>query len=139
MAGSDLSRLKAGLTAIVPAATQIGTAVLLALVTTTLVTRTIVGAGRAPLFENISRAALVVVGTWLLFRAVRGRAHFHGEGPLFGFLAGLVPCPLTLFLVFYAASKGVPEAGLAFAGAMVVGVGAVLFAVALLSTFARLY
>ena len=32
-----------------------------------------------------------------------------------GVIAGLVPCPLTLFAMFLALSRGVPEAGLTFA------------------------
>ncbi len=36
-----------------------------------------------------------------------------------------VPYPLTLFTMTYAASRGVPEAGLMFALAMLIGVGLV--------------
>lgn len=139
LVGSGQSRTKAVLTATALAVTHIGTAVFLALVTTTLVTRTIVGAGRTPVLEGISRWLLVAVGVWLLSKALWGRPHVHGEGVAVGFLAGLVPCPLTLFLMFYAASKGVPEAGLTFALSMVIGVGSILVLVAVLSTFARVF
>jgi nickel/cobalt exporter len=47
-----------------------------------------------------------------------------------GVIAGLVPCPLTLFAIFFALSRGVPEAGLTFAVAMMLGVGLTLGAVA---------
>ncbi|WP_425459635.1 hypothetical protein [Hankyongella ginsenosidimutans] len=33
-------------------------------------------------------------------------------------MAGLIPCPLTLFVMTFALSRGVPEAGVAFAGVM---------------------
>ena len=46
--GSDLSRLRVVVTAMALTVTHIGTAVVLALVANTLVTRTIVGAGQAP-------------------------------------------------------------------------------------------
>ncbi|MDB5538896.1 MAG: putative rane protein [Devosia sp.] len=135
--GSDLSRLKVMLTAVALAVTHISMAVLLAVVTNTIVTRTIVGAGQAPALELISRVLLVGVGLWLVLRALLGRPHTHGEGVMAGIAAGLVPCPLTLFLMFFATSQGVPEAGLTFAVAMVLGVGIVLTGVAVASVWAR--
>jgi nickel/cobalt transporter (NicO) family protein len=54
-----------------------------------------------------------------------------------GFVAGLVPCPLTLFVMMFAMSQNVPEAGLAFSLSMFLGVMLVLSSVALLTTFAR--
>ncbi|MBL8592752.1 MAG: ABC transporter permease [Devosia sp.] len=135
--GSELPRLQVLLTAVVQAVTHIGMAVVLALVANSLITRTIVGAGQAPALELISRALLVAVGGWLILRAVVGRTHVHGEGIFAGVAAGLVPCPLTLFLMFFAASRGVPEAGITLAFGMVLGVGTVLVVVALASVLAR--
>jgi nickel/cobalt exporter len=54
-----------------------------------------------------------------------------------GVVAGLVPCPLTLFAMVVALGRGVPEAGLTFAAAMMVGVGLTLAAVAALTILAR--
>jgi ABC-type nickel/cobalt efflux system permease component RcnA len=54
-----------------------------------------------------------------------------------GIVAGLVPCPLTLFVMMLAVSRGVPEAGLAFALAMFLGVAAVLISIAATVAFAR--
>lgn len=135
--GSDLSRLKVLLTAAALTVTHIGTAVLLAVITNTLVTRTIVGAGHAPALELISRVLLVGVGLWLVLRAILGRPHVHGEGVTAGVITGLIPCPLTLFFMFYAMSLGVPEAGLTFALSMVLGVGLVLAVVAVACVWAR--
>ncbi|MHB1101749.1 MAG: ABC transporter permease [Devosia sp.] len=135
--GSDLSRFKVLLTAVALTVTHIGTAVLLAVITNTLVTRTIVGAGQAPALELISSVLLVGVGLWLVLRAILGRPHVHGEGVMAGVIAGLIPCPLTLFFMFYAMSLGVPEAGLTFAFSMVLGVGLVLAVVAVASVLAR--
>jgi nickel/cobalt exporter len=135
--GSGLRPYRAVLTSLILAATHITSAVLLAVITNTLVTRTLVGAGRAPALENISRYMLVAIGIWLVLRAWRSRPHMHGEGYIAGFVAGLVPCPLTLFVMTLAVSRGVPEAGLTFAAAMFLGVGAVLVAIAGTVSFAR--
>ena len=135
--GSRLRPLRSTLVAAVLAATHIGSAVLIALVASWLIERTFVGAGRAPALELVSRGLLIVIGSWLVLRAVWGRAHAHGEGLAVGFVAGLVPCPLTLFAMFYALGRGVPEAGLVFALAMMLGVLSTLAVVALASAFAR--
>jgi nickel/cobalt exporter len=135
--GSNLKPMRAFLTSVALSATHITSAVLLAVIANTLVTRTLVGAGRAPALETISRGMLVVIGAWLVIRAVRNRPHAHGEGYLMGFIAGLVPCPLTLFIMVMAVSRGVPEAGLTFALCMFLGVGAVLGAIAATVALAR--
>jgi ABC-type nickel/cobalt efflux system permease component RcnA len=135
--GSGLSPYRAVLTSLILAATHISSAVLLAVIANTLVTRTLVGAGRAPALENLSRYMLVAIGLWLVLRAWRSRPHVHGEGYMAGFIAGLVPCPLTLFVMTLAVSRGVPEAGLAFAVAMFLGVAAVLVSIAATVAFAR--
>lgn len=135
--GSRLASLRALAVATVLALTHVGSAVLIALLALPLVTRTLVGAGQAPALEYLSRGLLVGIGLWLLLRAWRSRAHVHGEGLAVGFVAGLVPCPLTLIVMFYAISRGVPEAGLTFASAMALGVLCTLAAVSLLTVLAR--
>ncbi len=135
--GSRLAALRALAVATVLALTHVGSAVLIALLAMPLVTRTIVGAGQVPVLELLSRGFLVLIGLWLILRAWRGRAHLHDEGLAVGFVAGLVPCPLTLIVMFYALSRDVPEAGLTFAGAMMFGVLSTLAGVALLTVLAR--
>ena len=135
--GSRLASLRALGVATVLALTHVGTAVLIAMLALPLVTRTLVGAGQAPAVELLSRGLLVGIGLWLIARAWRGRTHPHGEGLAVGFVAGLVPCPLTLIVMFYALSRGVPEAGLTFASAMALGVLCTLAAVALLTVLGR--
>jgi ABC-type nickel/cobalt efflux system permease component RcnA len=54
-----------------------------------------------------------------------------------GVLAGLIPCPLTLFAMMFAIGRGVPEAGLVFAGSFMIGVAATLSLVALIAISAR--
>ena len=135
--GSGLKPARALLTSFVLSVTHISSAVMLATVANSLVTRSLVGAGRAPSLEWTSRLILVAIGLWLVFRAIRGRPHVHGEGFSAGFIAGLIPCPLTLFVMTLALSRGVPEAGLAFSVSMLLGVAAILGAVAVISAIAR--
>jgi nickel/cobalt exporter len=135
--GSRLATLRATAVAAVLALTHVGSAVLLALIAVPLITRTLGGVGRAPSLELLSRGLLIAIGIWLILRAWRGRAHLHGEGLAVGFVAGLVPCPLTLFAMFFALSRGVPEAGLVFAAAMMLGVLATLSVVTLLTVLMR--
>ena len=135
--GSRLATLRAFAVAAVLALTHVGSAVLIALLAAPLVTRTLGGVGRAPALEVLSRGLIVAIGIWLIVRALRGRSHLHGEGVTVGFVAGLVPCPLTLFAMFFALSRGVPEAGIVFAVAMMLGVLATLATVAALTIFMR--
>ena len=96
-------------------------------------------AGRAPLLEDISRGLLGLIGIWMLYRAVRRPVdrHHAAEGVAVGAIAGLVPCPLTLFVMTYSVSRGAPGAGLAFAAIMMIGVAVTLCFVAWASIFAR--
>ena len=135
--GSGLKPLRATLVSMALSATHISSAILQATITNTLITRTLVGAGRAPALEYVSRFSLVAIGLWLIYRALRQSPHLHNEGIAVGFIAGLVPCPLTLFVMVFAISQGVPEAGLAFSVSMFIGVSAVLVSVALIAAFAR--
>lgn len=135
--GSQTALVRGIAVAGVLAMTHVGSAVVLALTAAPLITRTLTGAGQAPVLENISRGLLVAIGAWLLVRAWRGQPHRHGEGLAVGVIAGLVPCPLTLFVMFMALGRGVPEAGLTFAVAMVAGVALTLAGVAVLTLVAR--
>jgi nickel/cobalt transporter (NicO) family protein len=112
------------------AVTHIATAVLIVLLAAPLVTRTLSGIGQTPALETLSRGLLAAIGVWLLVRALRRRPHAAHEGPLVGVIAGLVPCPLTLFAMIFAVANGVPEAGIAFAFAMMAGVAVTLGLVA---------
>ena len=135
--GSRLATLRATAVASVLALTHVGSAVLLALIAAPLITRTLGGVGRAPALEFASRGILIAIGLWLVLRAWRGRAHPEGEGLAVGFVAGLIPCPLTLFAMFFALSRGLPGAGFVFAFAMMLGVLTTLVLVAFLTVFMR--
>ena len=135
--GSGLRPYRAMFASFVLSLTHIGSAVFLSVVATSLVTRTLVGAGQAPALELVSRLLLLLAGSWLILRAIWRRPHVHGEGLGLGIMAGLVPCPLTLVVMTYAMARGVPVAGLAFSFAMLIGVGAVLALVAATVGLAR--
>lgn len=137
--GSSASVGRAAMTSLLLAATHIASAVVLALVANELVTRTLVGAGRAPALEYVSRITLAAIGLWLVIRALRNDRHFHGEGAAFGVLAGLVPCPLTLFVMTLALARGVIAAGLVFAFTMFIGVALTLLAIAVSLAWGRRY
>ena len=140
LVGSRLAGLRTIAVAGALALTHVGSAVLIALLALPLVSSALGSVGRAPILEGLSRGLLAVIGLWLVIRAVRGHVHHrHDErdGIMVGVVAGLVPCPLTLFAMVLALARGVPEAGLTFAVAMTLGVGLTLGAVALLTVFAR--
>jgi nickel/cobalt transporter (NicO) family protein len=139
LAGSRLTVARGLGVAGVQALTHVSSAVLIALLAIPLVTKTLGGAGRAPALELLSRGLLAAIGGWLLWRAIRGRPHNHDEttGLSVGVIAGLVPCPLTLFAMVFALANGVPAAGIAFALAMLIGVALTLCVVAALTVLAR--
>jgi ABC-type nickel/cobalt efflux system permease component RcnA len=137
LVGSRLALARAAAVAGVQALTHVGSAVILALIAIPLVTPTLGGVVRAPALEALSRSLLIGIGVWLVFRAARERHHSHREGFAVGVVAGLVPCPLTLFAMFIALGRGVPEAGLTFAASMMLGIGLTLGTVAFLSVMAR--
>src|SRR5215207_4139367 len=96
LVGSRLAVLRGLGVAGALALTHVGSAVIIALTAAPLITRTLGGAGQAPLLEALSRGMLGVIGLWFLVQAVRGQTHQHREGLMVGVIAGLIPCPLTL-------------------------------------------
>lgn len=119
-------------------AVHVGMSVLIALLSLPLVSVTLGSVGRAPLLESLSRGLLGVIGLWMLWQAVHGAGHSRGgQATAAGFAAGLIPCPLTLFVMTFAISRGVPQAGVAFAAVMMIGVALVLATVALAAVLFR--
>jgi ABC-type nickel/cobalt efflux system permease component RcnA len=102
LVGSRLAVLRGLGVAGALALTHVGSAVIIAVTAAPLITRTLGGAGQAPLLEALSRGLLGLIGVWFLVRAIRGQVHQHREGLMVGIVAGLIPCPLTLFAMFLA-------------------------------------
>jgi|SRR6266700_2684404 len=127
--------------------THVGSAIVIVLSGLAILQRTIGGAGRAPNLEFASQIMIVLIGLWLLWRASRPNTHDHSRSaPALAFVAGLVPCPLTAFIMTYAVVHGVIASGLVlsitFAAGMIVTVAtfpglAVLFRTRLLPLMTR--
>ena len=103
--------------------THVGSAVILVLTGFIVIRRTIGGAGRAPAFEISSAVLIIAIGLWLLYRACQAHEHSHAttDGKVLAFVTGLVPCPLTTFIMVYAAAQGIILAGLLVTVGMAVG------------------
>lgn len=132
LAGSPIGLIRSLAVSLALSFTHVTMSVLIVLLSLPLVSASLGDAGRAPMLEDISRGLLGLIGLWMLHRAFRRkpRTHTHREGVAVGLMAGLVPCPLTLFVMTFATSRGVPQAGAAFAVTMMLGVALTLSAVA---------
>jgi nickel/cobalt transporter (NicO) family protein len=120
--------------------THVGSAIVLVLTGFLLLRMTIGGAGRAPQLETASAVLVIGIGLWLLYRAVRHRhAHAAGDGPLLAIAAGLVPCPLTTFIMVYAVANGIVIAGLFLTAGMALGMVATIACFAIGSLLLRRY
>jgi nickel/cobalt exporter len=102
--------------------THVGSAVVIVLSGFAILQQTIGAAGRAPALEHASRFLIVLVGMWLLWRAFRPHSHDHDRsGPALAFVTGLIPCPLTTFIMTYAVANGLVVSGLILAGTFAAG------------------
>ncbi|MES0032074.1 sulfite exporter TauE/SafE family protein [Mesorhizobium sp. M0040] len=137
LAGSDAKVSRGLLVSITLSFTHVTIAVLIAALSLPLVSIALGSVGRAPLLEHISRGLLGLIGVWMLWRALSHSHHHRHEGEAVGVMAGLIPCPLTLFAMTFAMSRGVPAAGVLFAITMMVGVALTLSCVAVLSIVFR--
>lgn len=133
LAGSSLSVARGLMVSLTLSFTHVLIAVIIAVLSLPLVSIALGSVGRAPAMENVSRGLLGLIGLWMIWRALRGQLNGLGKnrGALVGFLAGLIPCPLTLFVMIFAIQRGVTEAGLAFASMMMLGVATTLSVVTL--------
>ena len=126
-------------TSVILVATHVGSAIVLVLAGFAVIRSTIGGAGRAPAFEIASAALIVTVGLWLLLRAVRPHDHANAgtDGRVLAFATGLVPCPLTTFIMVYASIHGIIGAGLFVAASMATGMLATIALFAMASVVLR--
>lgn len=117
---------------------HVGSAALYVLAGFAVLQRTIGGAGRAPVLERASSALIVLSGLWLLYRALRPHSHDAGHSGLaLAVVAGLVPCPLTTFIMTYAAANGAVVAGLVLSGTFAAGMIVTVAAFPLLAVMLR--
>jgi len=117
------SRIIGGvMTSVILILTHVGSAIVLVLAGFKVMRMTLGGVGRAPTFEAASAILVTAVGIWLLLRAIRhSHAHTEAESRTLAFATGLVPCPLTTFIMVYATTHGVVGAGLLLTAAMAFG------------------
>jgi nickel/cobalt transporter (NicO) family protein len=126
------------LTGIILALTHVGSAVLFIMVGIAVISRSLAAGGRAPAFETASAVLIVGIGIFLLWRSLRPHDHVYtGDGRMLAFVTGLVPCPLTTFILTYAIAKHELAAGFAAVGAMAIGVIATLVSFAVAAVYAR--
>jgi nickel/cobalt transporter (NicO) family protein len=102
--------------------THVGSAIVIVLGGFAVLQRTIGSAGRAPALELASNLLIMLVGFWLLRRAVKTHTHDHDQSSVpLAFVTGLVPCPLTTFIMTYAVVNGLVGAGLILSGMFATG------------------
>lgn len=105
------------------ALTHVGSAVIFVMAGVAVISRSLALAGRAPAFEATSATLITLVGAFLLYRVMQPGRHAHsGDGKALAFFTGLVPCPLTTFILVYALSHNQLALGLAAVLAMLGGV-----------------
>jgi ABC-type nickel/cobalt efflux system permease component RcnA len=126
------------LTGVILALTHIGSAVLFIIAGIAVISRSLAARGRAPAFETTSALLIIGVGIFLLWRSLRPHEHVYaGDGRMLAFVTGLVPCPLTTFILTYAIAEQQLTAGFAAVGAMAIGVIATLVGFAVAAVHAR--
>lgn len=120
--GRPAQPLGSVLTSAILVLTHVGSAVVLVLAGILVIRGTIGGAGRAPAFEATSALLVMAIGGWLLLRALRPHEHDHvQDGRVLAFVTGLVPCPLTTFIMVYAVAQGMVVAGLLVSAGLALG------------------
>ena len=81
---------------------------------------------------------IAVIGGFLLWRSLIRDHHADSkDGKALAFVTGMIPCPLTTFIMSYALARGMLGAGLAVTAAMTVGMIATIGGIALAAAFAR--
>jgi nickel/cobalt transporter (NicO) family protein len=133
------SDLRQGLlSGLILALTHVGTAVVLVLTGVVVVSRAFAVGGRAPAFETASAMMITLVGVFLLWRALRSPQHVHvRDARALAFVTGLVPCPLTTFIMTYALVRGALVLGLVVTAAMAAGMVATIGGFAIATILAR--
>ena len=118
--------------------THVGLALVLVLAGFAVISRGFAQGGRTPQFEIASGAMVAMIGAFLLWRSTRDDHHMpKRDGRTLAFVTGMIPCPLTTFIMSYALARGLIAAGLAVTAAMALGMIATIGGIALAAAFAR--
>ncbi|MEX0745599.1 MAG: hypothetical protein WD118_08340 [Phycisphaeraceae bacterium] len=121
------------------ALTHVGLALVLVLAGFAVISRAFAYGGRTPQFETASGVLVALIGAFLFWRALKGSHDTQTEdsGKTLAFVTGLIPCPLTTFIMSYALARGLLAAGLAVTAAMTLGMIVTIAGVTLIATLAR--
>ena len=120
------------------AVTHVGLAVVLVLAGFAVISRAFAYGGRTPQFEAASGVLILLIGAFLLWRSLAGRTSERPtDGKTLALVTGMIPCPLTTFILSYALARGVLAAGLAVTAAMTLGMIAMIGGMALIAALAR--
>jgi nickel/cobalt exporter len=120
------------------AITHVGLAVVLVLAGFAVISRVFAYGGRTPQFEFASGVLIVLIGAFLLWRSlIQSHEVATTNGKALALVTGMVPCPLTTFVMSYALARNVLAAGLAVTAAMTIGMIGAIGSVALLAALAR--
>lgn len=120
------------------AVTHVGLAVVLVLAGFAIISKLFAVGGRTPQFELASGMLIMAIGGFLLWRSLKKDHHRNSrDGRTLAFVTGIIPCPLTTFIMSYALARGLLAAGLAVTAAMALGMIATIGSAALAAAFAR--
>jgi nickel/cobalt exporter len=120
------------------ALTHVGLALILVLAGFAVISKAFAQGGRTPQFEVASGAFVALIGAFLLWRSLKSDHHAHTkDGKTLAFVTGMIPCPLTTFIMSYALARGMLGAGLAVTAAMTLGMIATIGGIAFAAAFAR--
>jgi ABC-type nickel/cobalt efflux system permease component RcnA len=120
------------------ALTHVGLALVLVLAGFAVISRAFAYGGRTPNFEIASGVLIALIGAFLLWRTTRADHHVHRSGGrTLALVTGMIPCPLTTFIMSYALARGMLAAGLVLTAAMTVGMIATIGGIAFAAAFAR--
>ena len=120
------------------ALTHVGLAVLLVLAGFAVISTVFAYGGRTPQFEMASGVLIVVIGAILLWRSLsKPHAEIAGKGRTLALVTGMIPCPLTTFIMSYALARGILGTGLLVTAAMAAGMIAAIGGIALAASLAR--
>jgi nickel/cobalt transporter (NicO) family protein len=104
------------------ALTHVGLALVLVLAGFAVISRAFAYGGRTPQFEIASGVLIAVIGGFLLWRSLIRDHHARSkDGKALAFVTGMIPCPLTTFIMGHALARGMLGARLAVTAAMTVG------------------
>jgi ABC-type nickel/cobalt efflux system permease component RcnA len=126
------------LTGTLLALAHVGSAVVFVLAGVAVISRSLGAGGRAPAFELASAVMVTLIGLLLVGKTLWLSGHRHAsDGKLLAIATGLIPCPLTTFILTYALAKQKLAVGLAAVGGMLAGVIVTLAGFAVAAVLAR--